>query len=126
MIINTTRAYGCIVTVLIHCPDVGLFEQYTSVTLMASITAHYEYAGEYDYSKTKDFPLKGIPVIDPHTAQMFMSLGGHVTIFSYKTTLKMAADHMIQFSDHVRRHELSTYVINYQTLLWNEIRDLDA
>ena len=37
--------------------------------------------------------------VDPHT---LMSLGGHVTIFSNKMTLKLAAKHIIQFSDHVR------------------------
>ena len=37
--------------------------------------------------------------IDPHT---LTSLGGYVTIFSDKTTLKMAVKHIIQFSDHLR------------------------
>ena len=37
--------------------------------------------------------------IDPYT---LTSLWGHVTIFSDKTTFKMAADRMIQFKDHER------------------------
>ena len=60
--------------------------------------------------------------IDPH---MLTSLEGHVTIFSIKTTLKMAAECIIHFSDHAR-YELSMYVIYYWTLLRVEIQDPDA
>ena len=42
--------------------------------------------------------------IHPHT---LTSLGGRVTIFSDKTTFKMAAEPVIQFSDHVRYKDVS-------------------
>ena len=42
--------------------------------------------------------------IHPHT---LTSLGGRVTIFSNKTTFKMAAELVIQFSDHVRYKDVS-------------------
>ena len=42
--------------------------------------------------------------VDPH---MLMSLEDYVTIFSGKTTLKMAAECIIQFIDHVRYKDMS-------------------
>ena len=47
-----------------------------------------------------------------------MSHRGYVTIFSNKTTLKMAAEPMIKFSDHTcYKDEPSIYMINYRSLL---------
>ena len=52
-----------------------------------------------------------ITQIHPH---MLTSLSrGHVTIFRDKTTLKMAAESVIQFSDHVRYKDMSDQHTRY-------------
>ena len=49
---------------------------------------------------------------------------GYVTIFSGKTTFKMAAELIFQFGVHVRYMGMN--VIYYRTLLRVEVKDPDA